>query len=171
MARVTIEDCVIKVDDRFELVALAAQRAKDIASGSPITIERKGEKDTVISLREIAEDTIKVSQLRDDLVKFYQKRREMEEVVPHLAPVSSMPQELLFSEDEAAAGMDINDSEAEPGEEPAMEEEVEEFAAELLADAELDAESDAEEGIRVKQDAEKALEGMSFEEDNLDVDD
>ena len=47
MARVTIEDCLEKVEDRFELVGLAAQRARDIASGSPITIERNGEKDTV----------------------------------------------------------------------------------------------------------------------------
>lgn len=76
MARVTIEDCLEKVEDRFELVALAGQRARNIASGAPLTIERKGEKDTVISLREIAEETVSTSQLKEDLTKAHQKERD-----------------------------------------------------------------------------------------------
>ncbi len=76
MARVTIEDCLEKVDDRFELVALAGQRARNIASGAPLTIERKGEKDTVIALREIAENTVETADLRGDLLKSHQKERE-----------------------------------------------------------------------------------------------
>jgi DNA-directed RNA polymerase subunit omega len=76
MARVTIEDCLEKVEDRFELVALAGQRARNIASGSALTIERKGEKDTVISLREIAEGTVEIEPLRKDLVKSHQKEKE-----------------------------------------------------------------------------------------------
>jgi DNA-directed RNA polymerase subunit omega len=75
MARVTIEDCVEKVADRFELVAVAAQRAKNILSGAELTIERKGEKDTVISLREIGDGTVEISSLREDLVKSYQRER------------------------------------------------------------------------------------------------
>jgi DNA-directed RNA polymerase subunit omega len=75
MARVTIEDCLEKVEDRFELVALAGQRARNIASGAPLTIERKGEKDTVISLREIAEATVTIEKLKEDLIKAHQKRK------------------------------------------------------------------------------------------------
>ncbi len=76
MARVTIEDCLEKVDDRFELVALASQRARNISSGAALTIERKGEKDTVISLREIAESTVEIEPLRADLLKSYQKEKD-----------------------------------------------------------------------------------------------
>lgn len=76
MARVTIEDCLEKVQDRFELVALAAQRAKNIGSGADITIERKGEKDTVISLREIAEGTIEVADLKEGLTSSFQRIKD-----------------------------------------------------------------------------------------------
>lgn len=76
MARVTIEDCLEKVEDRFELVAIAAQRARNIASGAPLTIERKGEKDTVISLREIAEGTVQTENLKGDLTKSFQKEKD-----------------------------------------------------------------------------------------------
>jgi len=76
MARVTIEDCLEKVEDRFELVALASQRARNISSGAALTIERKGEKDTVISLREIAEGTVTIEPLKTDLTKSFQKERD-----------------------------------------------------------------------------------------------
>jgi DNA-directed RNA polymerase subunit omega len=82
MARVTIEDCLEKVDDRFELVALSAQRARNISSGAALTIERKGEKDTVISLREIAEGTVEIGILKADLLKSFQKEKDrLEEFV------------------------------------------------------------------------------------------
>ena len=87
MARVTIEDCLEKVDDRFELVALAAQRAKEISSGGKLTIERKGEKDTVISLREIAENTIKIEDLRKGIVTSFQKHKQV--IDDYIAPIST----------------------------------------------------------------------------------
>lgn len=77
MARITIEDCLEKVEDRFELVGLAAQRARDIASGSPLTIERNGEKDTVIALREIAEETIKVDDLREEYITSFESEKRL----------------------------------------------------------------------------------------------
>ena len=76
MARVTIEDCLEKVDDRFELVSLASQRAKDISSGAEITIDRNGEKDTVISLREIATGNVTIEDLREEIVNYHQKERQ-----------------------------------------------------------------------------------------------
>ena len=87
MARVTIEDCLEKVDDRFELVALAGQRARNIASGAPLTIERKGEKDSVISLREIAEGTVDIATLKTDLTKSHQKEKDA--VEEFIAPANN----------------------------------------------------------------------------------
>ncbi len=121
MARVTIEDCVQKVDDRFELVALAAQRAREISGGAQLTIERKGEKDTVISLREIAEGTIKVDGLRDGLINSLQKERERTEAF--IAPANS--NELAISiEDEEA---DIRAAIEEAGETDIVQDDEEAF--------------------------------------------
>ena len=99
MARVTIEDCLEKVDDRFELVALAAQRAKDIASGAEITIERKGEKDTVIALREIADENIDTSVLRTEIVESYQKERDVLE--SFISPSNNNDDSISIEEEEA----------------------------------------------------------------------
>ncbi len=73
MARVTVEDCLDKVESRFELVLLAAQRAKDIASGLPLTIDRNDEKDPVLALREIAKESVQADKLRESLIQSYQK--------------------------------------------------------------------------------------------------
>jgi DNA-directed RNA polymerase subunit omega len=79
MARVTVEDCVVKVPNRFELVLLAAQRAREIASGAPLTVERDDDKNPVIALREIAEETIALDHQRDSLVRGMQKHVEIDE--------------------------------------------------------------------------------------------
>ena len=65
MARVTVEDCVDKVPNRFELVMLAAHRARSLASGAPLTVERDNDKNPVVALREIAEETLTADQLRE----------------------------------------------------------------------------------------------------------
>jgi len=76
MARVTVEDCIEKVHDRFELVALASQRAKNLATGDQITIANpSGEKNTVVSLREIAAGSLEVTDLRENLVRSFQHER------------------------------------------------------------------------------------------------
>src|SRR5438874_8678611 len=79
MARVTVEDCVVKVPNRFELVLLAAQRAREITSGAPLTLDRDDDKNPVIALREIAEDTIQHDHLQDALIRGMQKHVEMDE--------------------------------------------------------------------------------------------
>jgi DNA-directed RNA polymerase subunit omega len=79
MARVTVEDCVVKVPNRFELVLLAAQRSREIASGAPLTLERDDDKNPVIALREIADETITLDHLRDSLVRGMQKHVEIDE--------------------------------------------------------------------------------------------
>ena len=73
MARVTVEDCVDKRPNRFELVMVAAQRARKIGSGAALTIERDDDKNPVISLREIAAETVSIDDLKEDLVKNYQR--------------------------------------------------------------------------------------------------
>ena len=79
MARVTVEDCVIKVPNRFELVLLAAQRARDLSAGASLTVERENDKNPVIALREIADETVKLDELRQSLVSGLQKHVEIEE--------------------------------------------------------------------------------------------
>ena len=69
MARVTVEDCIDKVENRFDLVLLASHRARMISSGSQITIERDNDKNPVVSLREIAEKTISPEDLKEDLAQ------------------------------------------------------------------------------------------------------
>ena len=78
MARVTVEDCVDKVPNRFELVALAAHRAREITSGSAITVDRDNDKNPVVALREIAEDTQSVEGLRERLIESLQTQIEVD---------------------------------------------------------------------------------------------
>ena len=73
MARVTVEDCIEKIPNRFDLVLAAAQRARDISTGNPLTIDRDNDKNPVVALREIADETIDPDKLRDDVVKGLQK--------------------------------------------------------------------------------------------------
>lgn len=80
MARVTVEDCVEKVPNRFQLVLLASHRARVIRSGSQITIDRDNDKDPVVALREIAAETIDLETVRDSLVAELQEIRPNEEV-------------------------------------------------------------------------------------------
>ena len=81
MARVTVEDCIDKVDNRFDLVLLAAHRARMISSGSQLTVDRDNDKNPVVSLREIAEQTISPEDLREELVHSLQKFVEVDEPV------------------------------------------------------------------------------------------
>ena len=74
MARVTVEDCIVHIPNRFELVLLASQRAKQITSGNPLTIDRDNDKDGVVSLREIADQTINLDQLEEGLIQSFFKR-------------------------------------------------------------------------------------------------
>lgn len=74
MARVTVEDCILHIPNRFELVLLASTRAKQITSGNPLTIDRDNDKDGVVSLREIADQTISLEALEEGLIQSFFKR-------------------------------------------------------------------------------------------------
>ncbi len=73
MARVTVEDCIDKVENRFELVMMASQRARQIGTGAAPTVERDNDKKTVISLREIAGETVSVEKLKEEIITSYQR--------------------------------------------------------------------------------------------------
>jgi DNA-directed RNA polymerase subunit omega len=138
MARVTVEDCIIKVPNRFELVLLAAQRAREITSGVPLTLDRDDDKNPVVALREIAEDTVGLEHLRSSVVRGMQKHVEIDEpeethdleldaeLYGVMAPASAG-----FGEDEVAAAGEAEDLEEE---EEVIEEETldEELAEDIL---------------------------------------
>jgi DNA-directed RNA polymerase subunit omega len=79
MARVTVEDCVLRVPNRFELVLVAAQRARDISGGGPLTVERDNDKNPVVALREIAADTVDQELLTSAVIQGLQKQHESDE--------------------------------------------------------------------------------------------
>ena len=79
MARVTVEDCIDKLPNRFELVLLAAHRARLVSQGAPITLERDNDKNPVVALREIAEETIVPEDLREEFIHSMQKHVEVDE--------------------------------------------------------------------------------------------
>ena len=100
MARVTIEDCIDKLPNRFELVLLSAHRARMISQGAPITLDRDNDKDPVVSLREIADETINKDDLREEFIHAMQKHVEVDEPEPTDMPL------LTSSVGEQTAGSD-----------------------------------------------------------------
>ena len=94
MARVTVEDCVEKIPNRFELVALAAQRARHISAGAALTIDRDDDKNPVVSLREIADQTVDLAELKEDLIRSLQRHVEQDEPEDDLVDDMAIRQEL-----------------------------------------------------------------------------
>ena len=99
MARVTVEDCVDKIANRFELVLVAAHRARSLAKGSAMTVERDDDKDAVIALREIAERTISPGDMREGLIHALQVNVEVDEPEAAAAPVVSREHRLTLGRD------------------------------------------------------------------------
>ncbi len=108
MARVTVEDCVLKVPNRFELVLMAAQRARNISRGEQLTIDRDNDKNPVVALREIAEETVALQDLEQDLVKSLSRVPEPEPVDEEVVDLIPTEQNIfglqdVSAEEEAAA--------------------------------------------------------------------
>lgn len=96
MARVTVEDCIERIPNRFDLVMVAGQRAREISAGAPITVERDNDKNPVISLREIADETVDIEGLQEALIAGQQKHVEFdlpeeEEVIELLESETNIP--------------------------------------------------------------------------------
>ena len=147
MARVTVEDCVLKVPNRFELVLLAGQRAREIAAGAPLSIDRDDDKNPVVALREIADSTVALDHLRDSLVRGMQKHVEMDE--PEEAP--ELEQTLFGVAD--PVGPVISEDETD---EEAVDEELEEDLLTVEEDEDLpELAGDEEEAAEPNEDAEE----------------
>ncbi|WP_265975216.1 DNA-directed RNA polymerase subunit omega [Brucella intermedia] len=99
MARVTVEDCVDKVENRFELVLLAGHRARQISQGAQITIDRDNDKNPVVALREIADETLSPDDLKEDLIHSLQKHVEVDE------PEAAAPARIASSSEDVAEGI------------------------------------------------------------------
>ena len=137
MARVTVEDCVVKVPNRFELVLVAAQRAREITAGSELTLDRDDDKNPVVALREIADDTVALDKLQDSLIRGMQKHVEIDE------PEETIELEPnLFGVAEEALGLPCDDIE-EVDEEASDEDELAEDM--LTVEAEPDLSEDSSE--------------------------
>ena len=91
MARVTVQDCIDKVENRFELVLLASHRARMLATGAPLTVPRDNDKNSVVSLREIAEETLSPSDLKEEFIDSMQKFVEVDEPEAHVTPRLTTP--------------------------------------------------------------------------------
>lgn len=102
MARVTVEDCILKVPNRFELVLLAAQRARNIGRGEELTVERDNDKNPVVALREIADETIDLGAIEADLVKSLQRAPEPE-------PAEEEVLDLIATDENIFGVMDVNE--------------------------------------------------------------
>lgn len=90
MARITVEDCVLKVPNRFDLVLVAAQRARDISAGGVLTVDRDNDKNPVVSLREVAEETVDISALREAVILGLQRHVEQDEPADEDPDVASL---------------------------------------------------------------------------------
>ena len=132
MARVTVEDCIDKVDNRFDLVLLASHRGRMISSGAAITVERDNDKNPVVALREIADTTISPEDLREDLIHSLQKYVEVDEPEPEAVPLIGA----------VGASVDADDTEVVTGERMTEEELLK--GLEGLAPPEEQPEDDAE---------------------------
>ena len=123
MARVTVEDCVDKVPNRFDLVLLAAQRARTISSGVPITVERDNDKNPVIALREIADETIAVEDLQESMIRSMQRHVEVDEPEEDEFTIDTADLELQISSGSSSAEESDDDSDADEADDTAEDEE------------------------------------------------
>ena len=164
MARVTVEDCVVKVPNRFDLVLVAAQRAREITAGAPLTLDRDDDKNPVVALREIADETVHIDRLQDQLIRGMQKHVEIDEPEEAIELESN-----LFGITEALGVGGLGE---DVGEEPAEEEELAEdmLSLEDEEDADIaelpegDAESFEAEGEPESFEADGEPEGFEDEE-------
>jgi DNA-directed RNA polymerase subunit omega len=108
MARITVEDCIDKVSNRFELVLVAAHRARTLSKGAAITVEEDNDKPPVVALREIAERTISAGDMREGLIHSIQKNVEIDEPEAAAAPLFSDPGRPLLGRDDPSVDANID---------------------------------------------------------------
>lgn len=107
MARVTVEDCVQRIPNRFDLVMIAAQRGRSIGAGAPLTVDRDNDKNAVVALREIAEGTVDLKELENNLIQGLQKVVEVEELPEEEMDLLAIQRELSPEQSEAQMDEEI----------------------------------------------------------------
>jgi len=109
MARVTVEDCVLRIPNRFELVMVAAQRARDVSAGASLTVDRDNDKNPVVALREIADETVSIEVLRNSLVQGLQKHVDVDEPEEDEMETFVVDHDLIIEPIETASDEEINE--------------------------------------------------------------
>ena len=133
MARVTVEDCVERVPNRFQLVMLAAQRARELSVGAEITVDRDNDKNPVVALREIAEKTVDTGELEEELIRSMQRHADTDDPEEEAAELLAMEEELSATADAEVAG------EAAPEAEVMFEDAAEAIREEDIVEDDVDA--------------------------------
>jgi DNA-directed RNA polymerase subunit omega len=116
MARVTVEDCIEKIPNRFDLVLVASQRARGISSGDPLTVDRDNDKNPVVALREIADESISIDEVNDELINSLQRIKRREEEQAAIDEAESISQNdmgdfnSMLESDANAVGMQIGEA-------------------------------------------------------------
>ncbi len=95
MARVTVEDCVVRVPNRFDLVMLAAQRARELSVGGALTVDRDNDKNPVVALREIADETVPIERLQDSVIQGLQKHADTDEAPEDSSEMLELEESLI----------------------------------------------------------------------------
>ncbi len=128
MARVTVEDCVEKIPNRFELVLLAAQRARNLSRGEELTVDRDNDKNPVVALREIADETIELSRLEHDLIKSLSRAPEPEPADEEVLDLIPTDQNIFglqdISAEEEASALPVEENDMPEDLEAAIEAEL-----------------------------------------------
>ncbi len=140
MARVTVEDCVQRIPNRFDLVMIAAQRGRNIGAGASLTVDRDNDKNAVVALREIAEGTVDLKELENNLIQSLQKVVEVEEPPEEEMDLLAIQRELRIEQGEPQVeeelAEDVLHVEGEDIEEMVEEDVDEPFEGEDLANPE-----------------------------------
>jgi len=137
MARVTVEDCIVKIPNRFDLVMMAAQRARDISAGATLTIERDNDRNPVVALREIADETVDIGNLEENLIKGLQKHVEFDEPEEDEMDLLAIQQDLQNEIGSVGEAIDTDDD-ALSGDDESMDDVVREFRGEGDDDADAE---------------------------------
>ena len=143
MARVTVEDCVLKIPNRFDLVMVAAQRARDISAGAPLTVDRDDDKNPVVALREIADESVDAEVLQASLIQGLQRHVEIDEPEEEVSEFDIAGLEMAVGVGQLAGAGALADEEVDEDSEIAEDDLV-------LVEAETETETETEGGDEEK---------------------
>lgn len=165
MARVTVEDCIDKIPNRYELLMVATQRAKDISSGAPIMVSRDNDKNPVIALREIAEEKVNIEDLQKSLVMGLQKYVEVEEPEEEEMEIQAAAKELAEL-DEPFSGFLIDNEMSDSMQVHGVDDDNLDLDSDDAADGDIDVDLDGDDELGFDEGGEMGDDGLDdFDEE------